>query len=550
LRKAIPNVLFQMLFRGSNAVGYKAYPDNLIEKFIEKSWENGMDVFRIFDSLNWVEGMRKSIQFVRENTGGIAEGTICYTGDLLNTDPGYKYSLQYYVDLAKQLEDCGAHTLAVKDMAGVLKPYAAEILIPALKEAVDLPIHLHCHDTSSIQATTLLKAIEADVDIVDACLSSVSGLTSQVNLNSMIAILQGHEREQAFNLESLNQYSNYWEDVREMYYPFESGLKAGTAEVYDHAIPGGQYSNLRPQAVALGLEHKFEDIKKNYAIVNQMFGDIVKVTPSSKVVGDMALFMTSNGLTEADIMAQGDALAFPDSVIDLFKGNLGQVDGGFPTALSQLVLKGDKPFVKRPNDYLDPVDFDAEFLSFTEEFSDNSTFLDFLSYKMYPDVFSQFHEHVETFGQISRLPTPAFLFGLKQNEEIHVKLAPGKSLIIRLIYQSPPDENGLSTVTFDFNGQTRSVQVRDRSAIRTAKINPKAVEDNQIGAPLLGKLSAVLVKEGQSVNERDALFVIEAMKMESTITAPFSAVIGKICLAEGELVEQGDLIIEFDSMQH
>ncbi len=550
LRQSIPNVLFQMLFRGSNGVGYKAYPDNLIEKFIEKSWENGMDVFRIFDSLNWVEGMRKSIQFVRENTGGIAEGTICYTGDILNTEPGYKYNLQYYIDLAKQLEDCGAHMLAVKDMAGVLKPYAAEILIPALKEAVDLPIHLHCHDTSSIQATTLLKAIEADVDIVDACLSSVSGLTSQVNLNSMIAILQGHEREQTFNLDSLNQYSNYWEDVREMYYPFESGLKAGTAEVYDHAIPGGQYSNLRPQAVALGLEHKFEDIKKNYAIVNKMFGDIVKVTPSSKVVGDMALFMTSNGLTEADVMAQGDSLAFPDSVIDLFKGNLGQVEGGFPKALSKLVLKGDKPFSKRPNDYLEAVDFDKEFLAFTEEFGDTQTFLDFLSYKMYPDVYTQFHEHVETFGQISRLPTPAFLFGLKQNEEIHVKLAPGKSLIIRLIYQSPPDENGLSTVTFDFNGQTRSVQVRDRSAISTAKVNPKAVEENQIGAPLLGKLSAVLVKEGQSVNERDALFVIEAMKMESTITAPFSAVIGRICLTEGELVEQGDLVIEFESVTH
>lgn len=548
LRKAIPNILFQMLFRGSNAVGYKAYPDNLVEKFIEKSWENGIDVFRIFDSLNWVEGMRKSIHFVRENTGGIAEGTICYTGDLLNTEPGYKYNLQYYIDLAKQLEDCGAHTLAVKDMAGVLKPYAAELLIPALKEAVDLPIHLHCHDTSSIQAATLLKAVEADVDIVDACLSAMSGLTSQVNLNSMIASLQGHQREQKFDLGSLNQFSNYWEDVREIYYPFESGLKAGTAEVYNHAIPGGQYSNLRPQAVALGLEHKFSEIKENYAVVNKMFGDIVKVTPSSKVVGDMALFMTSNGLSEADVMAQGEALAFPDSVIDLFKGNLGQVEGGFPAALGALILKGDEAFTGRPNDYLEAVDFDAEFSTFTTEFGDNQTFLDFLSYKMYPDVFTNFHQHIETFGQISRLPTPAFLFGLKQNEEIHVRLAPGKSIIIRLIYQSPPDENGLSTVTFDFNGQTRSVQVRDRSAIATAKINPKAVEDNQIGAPLLGKLSAVLVEEGQQVNEKDALFVIEAMKMESTITAPYAAVISKICLHEGELVEQGDLIIEFDEV--
>ncbi len=546
LRKAAPNILFQMLFRGSNAVGYKAYPDNLVEKFIEKSWENGIDVFRIFDSLNWIEGMRKSIQFVREETGGIAEGTICYTGDVLNTDPNNKYSLQYYVDLAKQLEDAGAHTLALKDMAGVLKPYAAQQLIPALKAAVDLPIHLHCHDTSSIQATTLLKAIEADVDIVDACLSSMSGMTSQVNMNSMMAIMEGQERGQKFNLESLNQYSNYWEDVRGMYYPFESDLRAGTAEVYDHAIPGGQYSNLRPQAIALGLEHKFEDIKKYYAIVNRMFGDIVKVTPSSKVVGDMALFMVSNGLTEQDVMEQGKSLAFPDSVIDLFKGNLGQVEGGFPKALSKLVLKGDKPFTKRPNDYLEPVDFDKEFATFQQEFKDNPTFLDFLSYKMYPVVYSDFYEHRKTYGDVRKLPTPAFFYGLKQNEEVLVKLGPGKTIIIRLIYRSEADENGLCNVTFDLNGQTRSVQIRDTSAITTTKVNPKAIEENEIGSPLLGRLAAVLVKPEQTVKQNDALFVIEAMKMESTITASFDGTIKRIALAEGELVEQGDLIIEFD----
>lgn len=546
LRKAIPNILLQMLFRGSNAVGYKAYPDNLVEKFIEKSWENGIDVFRIFDSLNWVEGMRQSIRFVREETGGIAEGAICYTGDVLNTEPGYKYNLQYYIDLAKQLEDAGAHTLAVKDMAGLLKPYAAEVLIPALKDAVDLPIHLHCHDTSSIQATTLLKAIEADVDIVDACLSSMSGMTSQVNLNSMIAIMQGHERGEEHNLQSLNQYSNYWEDVREMYYPFESGLKAGTAEVYDHEIPGGQYSNLRPQAVALGLEHKFEEIKKNYAVVNRMFGDIVKVTPSSKVVGDMALFMTSNGLSEEDVMQQGESLAFPDSVIDLFKGNLGQVEGGFPEKLSKLVLKGDEPFTKRPNDYLDPVDFDTEFAAFQEEFGEERSFLDFLSYKMYPDVFQNYHEHQKAYGDVKNLPTPAFFYGLQQNEEVFVKLGQGKTIIIRLTYCSQSDENGLCTVTFDLNGQTRSVQVRDETIKSSATVNPKAHEENEIGAPLLGRLSAVLVEAGQEVKQNDALFVIEAMKMESTITAPYDGKVKRICLEEGGMVEQGDLIIEFD----
>ncbi len=546
LRKAIPNILLQMLFRGSNAVGYKAYPDNLVEKFIEKSWENGIDVFRIFDSLNWVEGMRQSIKFVREHTGGIAEGTICYTGDVLNTEPGYKYNLQYYVDLAKQLEDAGAHTLAVKDMAGVLKPYAAEMLIPALKQAVDLPIHLHCHDTSSVQATTLLKAIEADVDIVDACISSMSGLTSQVNLNSMISIMQGQDRGQEYNLSSLNEYANYWEDVREMYYPFESGLKAGTAEVYDHEIPGGQYSNLRPQAIALGLEHKFEDIKKNYAVVNKMFGDIVKVTPSSKVVGDMALFMTANGLSEQDVMEQGNALAFPDSVIDLFKGNLGQVAGGFPEELSKLILKGDKPFSKRPNDYLEPVDFDSEFAEFQEEFGIETNFLNFLSFKMYPEVFRNFHEHFKTYGSVKNLPTPAFFYGLKQNEEVLVKLGKGKTIIIRLIYCSAADENGLCSVTFDLNGQTRSIQVRDASATTTVKVNPKAIEENQIGAPLLGKLSTILVEKGQTVKQNDALFVIEAMKMESTITAHMDGTVNKICLNEGELVEQGDLVIELE----
>ena len=388
LREAIPNILFQMLFRGANGVGYKAYPDNLIERFIEESWKNGIDVFRIFDSLNWVEGMRKSIQVVRERTGGIAEATICYTGDVSNPDPDYKFNLDYYLDLARQLEDAGAHTLALKDMAGLLKPYAAELLIPALKKAVDLPIHLHTHDTSSMQSATLLKAIEADVDIVDVCMSSMSGLTSQPSLNGMIAVMQGQAREQTYDLKSLNRYANYWEDVREYYYPFESGLKSGTAQVYDHEIPGGQYSNLRPQAIALGLEHKFEEIKKNYAVVNKMFGDIVKVTPSSKVVGDMALYMTSNGLTEADVMSEGEGLAFPDSVIDLFRGNLGQAPGGFPEALAQLVLKGEKPFTDRPNAYLEPVDFEQEMKGFQEEFGAHLSTLDFLPLKCIPMSFA------------------------------------------------------------------------------------------------------------------------------------------------------------------
>ena len=546
LRKAVPNILFQMLFRGSNAVGYKAYPDNLIEKFIIESSENGIDVFRIFDSLNWVEGMRKSIHVVREQTGGIAEATICYTGDVLNTDPSNKFNLQYYLDLAKQLEDAGAHTLCLKDMAGLLKPYAAQELIPALKDAVDLPIHLHTHDTSSMQSATLLKAIEQDVDIVDACMSSMSGLTSQPNLNSLIASMQGQPREQAFDLDSLNQYANYWEDTREIYYPFESGLKAGTAEVYNHEIPGGQYSNLRPQAIALGLEHKFEEVKENYAIVNKMFGDIVKVTPSSKVVGDMAIFMTSNGLTEKDVMSQGGTLAFPESVLDLFKGNLGQTAGGFPQELSKLVLKNEKPFTDRPNDHLEPIDFDKEFKAFQEKFDDSRSQLDFLSYMMYPKVYAEFYQHLEDYGNVAVIPTTAFFFGLKQREELAVELGKGKVIIIRLLYTSPPDKGGIRTVTFDLNGQTRSITIKDESVKSTKKVNRKADTDKEVGTPILGRLSAIMVEEGQSVEKDAPLFVIEAMKMESTITAPVNGVIKKIHLEVGEILEQGDLVIEME----
>ena len=546
IREAVPNILLQMLFRGSNAVGYKAYPDNVIEKFIEKSWENGIDVFRIFDSLNWVEGMKRSIQVVRERTGGIAEATICYTGDVLNSDPGNHYSLQYYLDMARQLEDEGAHMLALKDMAGLLKPYAAQMLIPALRNAVDIPIHLHTHDTSSMQSATLLKAIEADVDVVDVCLSSMSGLTSQVNMNSMIAVMQGHEREQPFDLGSLNQYANYWEAIREYYYPFESGLKAGTAEVYEHEIPGGQYSNLRPQAIALGLEHRFETIKKNYAAVNRMFGDIVKVTPSSKVVGDMAMFMTANGLDEHDVMAQGDTLAFPDSVVDLFSGKLGQKEGGFPAELSAMVLKGKKPLAGPPGAALDPVDFELDFKAFKEEFDDTLTELDFLSYEMYPDVFRGYYQHQKDFGEVHYLPTRAFFYGLGQGDEIVVKLQRGKTIVIRYIYRSQTDENGFCRVTFELNGQARSVQVRDETVVPKTAANRKAMEHNEIGSPLMGRLAAVLVKTGDVVEKDTPVFVIEAMKMETTITAPFESAISAVHLQPGQLVKQGDLVIELE----
>ncbi len=546
LRKAVPNILFQMLFRGSNAVGYKAYPDNLIERFIVRSWESGIDVFRIFDSLNSFEGMKKSIQTVCAETGGIAEATICYTGDVTTQDPGYKYNLNYYLNLARRLEDEGAHMLCIKDMAGLLKPMAAQVLIPALKKAVDIPLHLHTHDTSSIQAATLLKAIEADVDIVDGALGAMSGLTSQPNLNSIIAMMQGHEREQPYNLKSLNAYSNYWEDVREYYYPFESGLKAGTAEVYEHEIPGGQYSNLRPQAIALGLEHKFETIKENYVVVNKLFGDIVKVTPSSKVVGDMAMYMTANGLCKEDILQKGSNMSFPDSVIDLFIGNLGMPEDGLPEVMSKLVLKDQKPLQGRPSDALEPLDFDREYADFLVEFDVHQTELDFLSFKMYPDVFRSYFEHKKEFGDVRFLPTPAFFYGLKQDEEILVKLAKGKSIVVRLLYRSEADEHGLCRVTFELNGQMRSVQVRDQNTSPTVQLNPKAMEENHIGAPLQGKLSSILVEVGQLIEKEAPLFVIEAMKMETTVTAPYAGKVREIHLPPMTLVAQDDLVIELE----
>jgi len=545
IREAIPNILLQMLIRGSNAVGYKAYPDNLIEKFIEKAWENGIDIFRIFDSLNWVEAMKVSIKAVKERTGGIAEAAVCYSGDILDPE-NKKYTLHYYLDLARELEDLGAHILCIKDMAGLLKPYSAELLIKELKKAVDIPIHLHTHDTSAIQSATYLKAVEAGVDIIDVAIASMSGLTSQPNFNSIVAMLKGHEREQKFNMAALNRYSSYWEDVREFYYPFESDLKAGTAEVYENEIPGGQYSNLRPQAEALGLGDKFEKVKQNYALVNKMFGDIIKVTPSSKVVGDMALFMTSNNLTEADIMERGQYLSFPESVVSLFKGEIGQPYGGFPEKLQSIVLKGEKPFTERPNEHLAPVDFDKEFDEFQQKFGNSSTFLDFLSYKMYPKVFEDYAKHREQYGDVSNIPTLAFFYGLKNNQEILVKLGKGKTIIVKMLYCSAADENGMRTVFFELNGQTRNVQVKDKTIKVTRPAHKKVETSRQVGAPLQGKIGQILVKEGDLVKENTPLFVVEAMKMETTITSKMDGKIKNIYLPEGTMVEQDDMVLELE----
>lgn len=547
IRKAVPNILLQMLIRGSNGVGYTAYPDNLIEKFVEKSWETGIDIFRVFDSLNWMKNMAPCIDYVRKNTGGIAEGAICYTGDILDVSKT-KYTLEYYLQLAKDMENAGAHILAIKDMAGLLKPYAAEILIPALKETVKIPIHLHTHDTSSLQPATYLKAIEKGIDVVDVALGGLSGLTSQPNFNSIVEMMRFQERENKIDIEKLNKFSTYFENVREYYYPFESGLKASTAEVFKNEIPGGQYSNLKPQAIALGLADKFEEIKETYAQVNELFGDVVKVTPSSKVVGDMALYLVSNGLTVKDVMEKGETISFPESVQAYFKGDLGQPPGGFPEELQKIILKDIEPYTERPNHHLEPTNFEKEFGEFIRKFDSSLEFTDFLSYKFYPKVFEDYYRRKQEYGDVSKIPTRNFFFGMEPREETIVNIGEGKDIIIRMLSVSDADEYGMKMVFFRLNGQTRNIEVKDKSLNIQKTENQKADKSDasQLGAPLQGMLSKIFVKEGQEVSKNQPLFVIEAMKMETTITAPAGAKVTKIQLKEGTLVNADDLVLVTD----
>ena len=545
-REAVPNILLQMLLRGSNAVGYTAYPDNLVEKFIEKAGETGIDIFRIFDSLNWIENMKVSIKAVRERTNGLAEACICYTGDILSKNEK-KYTLPYYLDLAKQLEDAGAHIIAIKDMAGLLKPYAAEMLIGELKKTIGLPIHLHTHDTSAAQLATYLKSIESGVDVVDVALASMSGLTSQPNFNTLVSILEGTKHDTNFNIASLNEFSDYWEIVREYYYPFESGLKSGTAEVYEHEIPGGQYSNLRPQANSLGLANRMTDIKKAYKEVNELFGNIVKVTPSSKVVGDLALYMVANNYTKDDILTRGNNIDFPQSTRSFFKGELGQPHGGFPKDMQKMVLKNEKPLKERANAHLEPIDFDTEFAAFKKHFGDDVTFLDFLSFTLYPKVFENYHKHLQVYGNVSIVPTIPFFYGMREGEEITAEIDNGKTLLIQLLYIGKPDKDGFRQVNFKINGQSRTIKTKDRSiAVEDVK-HRKAVIGNEkeIAAPLQGLLSKVFVKVGDKVKPNTPLFVIEAMKMETTITAIKAGTVAHIELKEGTMIESEDLIIVF-----
>jgi len=552
IRAAMPNVLTQMLIRGSNGVGYKAYPDNLIEKFVALAWENGLDVFRIFDSLNWMESIGPCIEYVRKQSDGIAEGALCYTGDI--SDPNRtKYSLSYYVQLAKDIENAGAHILGVKDMAGLLKPMAAFELISALKSELSIPIHLHTHDTSSTQAAMYLKAIEAGVDVIDVSLGGLSGLTAQPNFNSMVELLRFHEREASFDTAKLAAYSDYWENVRAYYFPFESGMKSGSGQVYEHEIPGGQYSNLKGQAIALGLEEKFPEVTRMYAEVNDLFGDIIKVTPSSKVVGDMAQYLISNGLSVQDVLEKGQHIDFPDSVKSFFRGDLGQPVGGFPAEVQKIVLKEEAPYSERPNAHLKPIDFDREFESFRKRFDKGMgrelELTDLVSYLLYPRVFEEAYEHHLLYGNVLPLPTKNFFYGMQVGEEIMVTIDRGKDLLIQLMIVGEPDVNGMVSLFFKVNGQIRHIQLEDRSRKVEKPTHRKADPSNplEVGSPLQGLLSNILVKKGEEVRPNQPLFVIEAMKMETTVTASEAGTVRECVLGKGTLVNSEDLVLILES---
>lgn len=544
LRKLMPNTMFQMLFRGSNAVGYQNYPDNVIEEFIRVAAKEGIDVFRIFDSLNWLPQMEKSIQAVRD-AGKIAEATICYTGDILDpTRP--KYSIQYYKDLAKELEATGAHILAVKDMAGVLKPQAAYRLISELKDTVDLPIHLHTHDTSGNGIITYSGATQAGVDIIDVATASLAGGTSQPSMQSIYYALEHGPRHAAINVKNAEQIDHYWEDVRKYYAPFEAGITSPQTEVYMHEMPGGQYTNLKSQAKAVGLGHRFDEIKAMYRTVNMMFGDIIKVTPSSKVVGDMALFMIQNELNEEDVYARGSELNFPESVVSFFRGDLGQPVGGFPEKLQHIIVKDKAVLADRPGLHAEKVDFAAVKAELAEKIGYQPGDHEVISYIMYPQVFLDYQKMQREFGAVTLLDTPTFLHGMRLGESIEVQIEKGKTLSIRLDEIGEPDLAGNRVLFFNLNGQRREVVINDQS-VQTQVVAKRKAETgnpNQIGATMPGSVLEILVQAGDKVSKGQALMVTEAMKMETTIEAPFDADIKEIFVIKGEAIQTQDLLIE------
>ncbi|WP_376961322.1 pyruvate carboxylase [Azospirillum sp. A26] len=543
MRAAMPNLLLQMLLRASNAVGYANYPDNVVRHFVQQAAAGGVDVFRVFDSLNGVENMRVAIDAVR-GTGAICEAALCYTGDLL--DPCRpKYDLKYYVALARELEAAGAHILGIKDMAGLCKPAAAALLVRTLREEVGLPIHFHTHDTSGAGAASVLAAVEAGVDVVDAAMDSLSGLTSQPPLGSIAAALEHTARDTGLDRRAITALSHYWEQVRRCYAPFESNVRAGTSEVYRHEMPGGQYTNLRQQARALGLEERWDQVVEAYAAVNRLFGDIVKVTPTSKVVGDMALVMVTGGLGEADVLDPAKEIAFPDSVVQLMRGEIGQPPGGFPDALQRKVLKGGTPLPGRPGALIPPADLEAERGAAERAAGHPVDDRQLASYLMYPTVFTDYAGHRAAYGDVGVLPTPVFFHGLVRGEEVSLSLEPGKTLVVRYLAIGEADEAGQRAVFFELNGQPRMIEVQDRSVTPARAGRPKAENGNpaHIGAPMPGLITGILIRPGQRVEAGDALMSLEAMKMETIVRADRSGAVERIVIEQGWSVETKDLLV-------
>ena len=546
IRAKMPNIMTQMLLRASNGVGYTNYPDNVVKAFVIEA-AKGIDVFRVFDSLNWVENMRVAMDAVLDSNK-ICEASICYTGDILNPERS-KYDLQYYVSMAKELEKAGAHVLGLKDMAGLLKPAAATTLIKTLKTEIGIPIHFHTHDTSGIAASTILAASEAGVDAVDTAMDAFSGGTSQPCLGSIVEALRYTNRDTELDIEDVRKINNYWEHVREQYVAFESGSSAPASEVYLHEMPGGQFTNLKAQARSLGLEEKWPEIAKTYADVNQMFGDIVKVTPSSKVVGDMALMMVSQGLNREDVENPEIDLSFPDSVVDMMRGNLGQPPGGFPKSIVGKILKGEKPNLERPGKHLKDVDLEKVRTELSESLDGMDVDDEDLNgYLMYPKVFLDYMERHQIYGPVRALPTKTFFYGMEPGEEITAEIDPGKTLEIRLQAVGETDEKGDVRVFFELNGQPRIIRVPDRLIKSQTASNPKAEEGNNahVGAPMPGVIAGVTVSQGQSVNEGDLLLTIEAMKMETGLHAERDAIIKLVHVSTGSQIDAKDLLIEFE----
>jgi pyruvate carboxylase len=545
LRDAIPNICFQMLLRASNAVGYTAYPDNAVEEFIYEAAGQGIDIFRIFDSLNWLPNMQVSMEAVRK-TGKICEAAVCYTGDIL--DPRRdKYSLQYYVRMAKELERMGAHILAIKDMAGLCKPYAAAKLVSTLRQEVGIPIHFHTHDTSGINAASILKAAEAGVHVADGAVASMSGTTSQPNLNSIVAALRNTPRDSCLDLNALNECADYWETVRTYYAPFDTGPKSGTAEVYIHEMPGGQYTNLREQAEAMGLGARWHEIARTYAEVNEGLGDIVKVTPSSKSVGDLAIFLLNHNMTVRQFERLGPHhnLTLPASVIEMLSGALGEPDGGWPEAIQQAVLKGARPQKGRPGANLSPVNFEETAATLERKVGHRVSHDEVLSFLMYPDVFLKFARARQSYGNVEVLPTPQFYYGMERGDETAVELEPGKTLAIKFLTIGEPHPDGFRTVFFELNGQPREVNIRDKSLDVKVAAQPKAdpSRPGEIGAPIPGVVSTIAVELNQPVKKGDRLLVMEAMKMQSTVYAPVEGKVKQVLVQPGRQVEAKDLLL-------